>query len=92
MGLMFLPVTFDLPLPSQLQHVDIVPHKATDGIVSVQFSGSSASGNRRYAGVAGVACELIFVALSSKDGLTLCDFLMLLAKYTEANAILDTWR
>ncbi|CAK7325008.1 unnamed protein product [Dovyalis caffra] len=45
-GLMFLPLTFELPLPSQLQLVDLVLHKATDEIISVDLSGSSQSSNR----------------------------------------------
>ncbi|KAJ6289619.1 hypothetical protein OIU78_025528 [Salix suchowensis] len=45
-GLMFLPLTFELPLLSQLQLVDIVLHKATDEIISVDLSGSSESSNR----------------------------------------------
>ncbi|KAI5557932.1 hypothetical protein BDE02_17G005100 [Populus trichocarpa] len=45
-GLMFLPLTFELPLQSQLQLVDIVLHKATDEIISVDLSGSSESSNR----------------------------------------------
>ncbi|XP_058101242.1 inositol-tetrakisphosphate 1-kinase 6 isoform X2 [Magnolia sinica] len=34
-GLMFVPLTFDLPLASQIQKVDVILHKATDEIVSV---------------------------------------------------------
>lgn len=45
-GLMFLPLTFELPLQSQLQLVDIVLHKATDEIISVDLSGSSESLNK----------------------------------------------
>lgn len=40
-GLMFVPLSFDLPLLSQLQEVDIVLHKATDEILSVDMSNSS---------------------------------------------------
>lgn len=40
-GLMFLPLTFELPLSPQLQEVDIVLHKATDEIVSIDLSSSS---------------------------------------------------
>ncbi|KAM7278931.1 hypothetical protein ACFE04_006065 [Oxalis oulophora] len=39
-GLMFLPLTFELPLASQLQEVDVILHKATDEIVSVELSSS----------------------------------------------------
>uniref|UniRef100_A0A2P2JLU8 Inositol-tetrakisphosphate 1-kinase n=1 Tax=Rhizophora mucronata TaxID=61149 RepID=A0A2P2JLU8_RHIMU len=45
-GLIFLPLTFDLPIQSQLQHVDIILHKATDEIISIDLSGSSVSPNR----------------------------------------------
>jgi len=49
-GLMFLPLTFELPLPSQLQLVDLVL------VISVNLSGSSESTNRitlsRHAGIA----------------------------------------
>ncbi|GLT73688.1 hypothetical protein SLA2020_455270 [Shorea laevis] len=37
-GLMFLPLTFDLPLSLQLEDVDVVLHKATDEIVSIDLS------------------------------------------------------
>lgn len=40
-GLMFVPLLFDLSLVSQLQEVDIVLHKATDEIISVDLSNSS---------------------------------------------------
>ncbi|XP_059438578.1 inositol 1,3,4-trisphosphate 5/6-kinase 4-like [Corylus avellana] len=40
-GLMFLPLTFELPLAPQLQEVDIVLHKATDEIVSIELSSST---------------------------------------------------
>lgn len=40
-GLMFLPLTFELPLSPQLQEVDIVLHKATDEIVSIDLSSST---------------------------------------------------
>jgi hypothetical protein len=47
---MFLPLTFELPLPSQLQLVDLVL------VISVNLSGSSESTNRitlsRHAGIA----------------------------------------
>ncbi|KAI5583142.1 hypothetical protein BDE02_07G133500 [Populus trichocarpa] len=39
-GLMFLPLTFELPLPSQLQLVDLVL------VISVDLSSSSESTNR----------------------------------------------
>jgi hypothetical protein len=38
---MFLPLTFELPLSPQLQEVDIVLHKATDEIVSIELSSST---------------------------------------------------
>lgn len=34
-GLMFVPLTFDLPLASQIQKVDVILHKATDEIISI---------------------------------------------------------
>ncbi|KAL5578616.1 hypothetical protein UlMin_011058 [Ulmus minor] len=40
-GLMFLPLSFELPLPPQLQEVDIVLHKATDEIISIELSRST---------------------------------------------------
>ncbi|KAI8537151.1 hypothetical protein RHMOL_Rhmol09G0003400 [Rhododendron molle] len=40
-GLIFMPITFELPMSSQLQEIDIVLHKATDEIVSVGMSTSS---------------------------------------------------
>ncbi|ERN20195.1 inositol 1,3,4-trisphosphate 5/6-kinase 4 [Amborella trichopoda] len=36
-GLMFVPITFDLPLSCQIQELDVVLHKATDEIVSVDL-------------------------------------------------------
>lgn len=45
-GLMFLPLTFELPLSPQLQEVDIVLHKATDEIISIELSGSLGFPNR----------------------------------------------
>ncbi|KDP29550.1 hypothetical protein JCGZ_19263 [Jatropha curcas] len=45
-GLMFLPLTFELPLLFQLQHVDIVLHKATDEIISVELGSSTESSSR----------------------------------------------
>lgn len=40
-GLIFMPITFELPIASQLQEIDVVLHKATDEIVSVGMSTSS---------------------------------------------------
>ncbi|XP_010277819.1 PREDICTED: inositol 1,3,4-trisphosphate 5/6-kinase 4 isoform X2 [Nelumbo nucifera] len=40
-GLRFVPLTFDLPLASQLQEVDVVLHKATDEIVTIELGSSS---------------------------------------------------
>ncbi|KAL7176681.1 hypothetical protein ACSBR2_030098 [Camellia fascicularis] len=37
-GLIFMPITFELPISSQLQEIDIVLHKATDEIVSIEMS------------------------------------------------------
>lgn len=45
-GLMFLPLTFELPLSPQLQEVDIVLHKATDEILSIELSGFQGLPNR----------------------------------------------
>ncbi|KAF2298700.1 hypothetical protein GH714_025433 [Hevea brasiliensis] len=45
-GLIFLPLTFEVPLRSQLQHVDIVLHKATDEIISVELSDSAESSSK----------------------------------------------
>ncbi|KAL8104527.1 hypothetical protein AgCh_028664 [Apium graveolens] len=39
-GLIFLPLTFELPILTQLQHVDMVIHKATDEIISVELNSS----------------------------------------------------
>ncbi|XP_076921913.1 inositol 1,3,4-trisphosphate 5/6-kinase 4-like [Bidens hawaiensis] len=39
-GLIFLPLTFDLPMLNQLKKVDIVIHKATDEISSIERSSS----------------------------------------------------
>lgn len=39
-GLMFMPLTFELPISSQLQEVDILLHKATDEIISVELRSS----------------------------------------------------
>ncbi|KAM7464825.1 hypothetical protein LguiB_012387 [Lonicera macranthoides] len=40
-GLIFVPLTFELSIRSQLQKVDVVLHKATDEIISVELSSSS---------------------------------------------------
>ncbi|PSS35763.1 Inositol 1,3,4-trisphosphate 5/6-kinase [Actinidia chinensis var. chinensis] len=40
-GLIFVPITFEFPISSQLQEIDVVLHKATDEIVSVEMSTSS---------------------------------------------------
>ncbi|KAI3776746.1 hypothetical protein L1987_46535 [Smallanthus sonchifolius] len=40
-GLIFLPLTFDLPMLHQLKKVDIVIHKATDEISSIERSNSN---------------------------------------------------
>lgn len=45
-GLIFLPLTFEIPLSSQLQNVDVVLHKATDEIITIELSNSSVSANR----------------------------------------------
>ncbi|GAY50616.1 hypothetical protein CUMW_128060 [Citrus unshiu] len=45
-GLIFLPLTFEIPLSSQLQNVDVVLHKATDEIISIELSNASVSSNR----------------------------------------------
>lgn len=45
-GLMFLPLTFELPLSSQLQEVDVLLHKATDEIMSVDLKSSLHSSNK----------------------------------------------
>ncbi|XP_031272674.1 inositol 1,3,4-trisphosphate 5/6-kinase 4 isoform X2 [Pistacia vera] len=45
-GLIFVPLTFDTPLSSQLQVVDVVLHKATDEIMSVELGSNSESSNR----------------------------------------------
>ncbi|KAJ8646017.1 hypothetical protein MRB53_007765 [Persea americana] len=34
-GLMFVPLRFDLPLASQIEEVDVILHKATDEIISI---------------------------------------------------------
>ncbi|KAL3506964.1 hypothetical protein ACH5RR_032346 [Cinchona calisaya] len=40
-GLIFLPLNYELPIPAQLQQVDILLHKATDEIVDVEMSTAS---------------------------------------------------
>lgn len=40
-GLMFVPLSYELPVASQLQQVDGVLHKATDEIVGVEMSCAS---------------------------------------------------
>ncbi|XAR71505.1 Inositol-1,3,4-trisphosphate 5/6-kinase [Bertholletia excelsa] len=40
-GLIFMPITFELCISSQLQDVDVVLHKATDEIVSIEMNTSS---------------------------------------------------
>ncbi|XP_057957077.1 inositol 1,3,4-trisphosphate 5/6-kinase 4 isoform X2 [Malania oleifera] len=40
-GLIFMPLTFDLPISSQLEEIDVILHKATDEIISVELSSSS---------------------------------------------------
>ncbi|MBA0696840.1 hypothetical protein Goari_003363, partial [Gossypium aridum] len=42
-GLMFLPLTFELPISKQLEEVDVILHKATDEIVSIDLNSSSES-------------------------------------------------
>lgn len=37
-GLIFLPLLFEFPLSSQLKHADIIFHKATDEILSIQLN------------------------------------------------------
>ncbi|KAJ0035062.1 hypothetical protein Pint_26380 [Pistacia integerrima] len=44
-GLIFVPLTFDTPLSSQLQVVDVVLHKATDEIMSIELGSNSESSN-----------------------------------------------
>ncbi|KAK3013285.1 hypothetical protein RJ639_008193 [Escallonia herrerae] len=40
-GLIFVPLTFELPMLSQLREVDVVMHKATDEILSIEQKSSS---------------------------------------------------
>lgn len=37
-GLLFVPLSFELPLALQIEQVDVVLHKATDEIVSIDTS------------------------------------------------------
>ncbi|PRQ46008.1 putative phosphotransferase with an alcohol group as acceptor [Rosa chinensis] len=45
-GLIFMPLTFELPLPPQLQEVDVLLHKATDEILSIDLNSSLHSSNK----------------------------------------------
>ncbi|XP_050256179.1 inositol 1,3,4-trisphosphate 5/6-kinase 4-like isoform X4 [Quercus robur] len=45
-GLIFMPLTFELPLSPQLQEVDIVLHKATDEIKSIELKSRTNFSNR----------------------------------------------
>ena len=45
-GLIFMPLTFELPLSPQLQEVDIVLHKATDEIKSIELKSCTNFSNR----------------------------------------------
>lgn len=47
-GLMFVPLTFNLPLAPQLQEVDVVLHKATDEVVSIGLSESSQCSTKTF--------------------------------------------
>ncbi|KAI9194893.1 hypothetical protein LWI28_009945 [Acer negundo] len=44
--LIFLPLTFEIPLSSQLKEVDVILHKATDEIVSIELGSSLESCTR----------------------------------------------
>lgn len=44
--LMFMPLTFELPLSPQLQEVDVLLHKATDEIISIDLTSSLQSSNK----------------------------------------------
>ncbi|PIA59012.1 hypothetical protein AQUCO_00400100v1 [Aquilegia coerulea] len=46
--LMFVPLTFNLPLASQLREVDVVLHKATDEVVSIGLSDSSECATKTF--------------------------------------------
>ncbi|KAJ7979054.1 Inositol-tetrakisphosphate 1-kinase 4 [Quillaja saponaria] len=45
-GLMFVPVSSELPLAPQLQEVDVILHKATDKILSIELDRSSKVSNK----------------------------------------------
>lgn len=45
-GLIFMPLTFALPISSQLKEVDVVLHKATDEIISIELCSSSELSSR----------------------------------------------
>ena len=45
-GLIFMPLTFELPLSPQLQEVDMVLHKATDEIISIKSNSRTNFSNR----------------------------------------------
>lgn len=45
-GLIFVPLTYELPISQQLQEIDGVLHKATDDIITVEMSSSSDSENK----------------------------------------------
>ncbi|KAK4551756.1 hypothetical protein RGQ29_032277 [Quercus rubra] len=45
-GLIFMPLTFELPLSPQLQEIDIVLHKATDEIKSIELKSRTNFSNR----------------------------------------------
>ena len=45
-GLIFKPLTFELPLSPQLQEVDLVLHKAIDEIISIELKSRTNFSNR----------------------------------------------
>ena len=45
-GLIFMPLPFELPLSPQLQEVDVVLHKATDEIISIELKSRTNFFNR----------------------------------------------
>ena len=45
-GLIFMPLTFEVPLSPQLQEIDIVLHKATDEIKSIELKSRTNFSNR----------------------------------------------
>ena len=45
-GLIFMPLTFELPLSPQLQEVDVVLYKATDEIISIELKSRTNFSNR----------------------------------------------